>query len=54
MDCELVCIFPEGRLSPDGNLGEFRPGVEIKTAPAVDGAATDDLALQAKVAELLF
>lgn len=28
MDGELVCIFPEGRLSPDGVLGEFRPGVE--------------------------
>ncbi|MBT1446076.1 MFS transporter [Shewanella sp. JM162201] len=28
MDGELVCIFPEGRLSPDGKLGEFRPGVE--------------------------
>ncbi|QSX30255.1 MFS transporter [Shewanella cyperi] len=25
---DLVCIFPEGRLSPDGELGEFRPGVE--------------------------
>ncbi|HAS8511850.1 TPA: MFS transporter [Vibrio vulnificus] len=25
---ELVCIFPEGRLTSDGNLGEFRPGVE--------------------------
>ncbi|WP_345843817.1 MFS transporter [Shewanella algae] len=25
---ELVCIFPEGRLSPDGELHEFRPGIE--------------------------
>jgi len=25
---DLVCIFPEGRLSPDGELGDFRPGVE--------------------------
>ena len=24
---ELVCIFPEGRLTPDGLLGEFRPGL---------------------------
>lgn len=25
---EVVCIFPEGRLTSDGQLGEFRPGVE--------------------------
>ncbi|WP_281544527.1 MFS transporter [Grimontia sp. SpTr1] len=25
---EVVCIFPEGRLTSDGELGEFRPGVE--------------------------
>lgn len=25
---ELVCIFPEGRLTRDGEIGEFRPGVE--------------------------
>jgi 1-acyl-sn-glycerol-3-phosphate acyltransferase len=25
---ELVCIFPEGRLSPDGELSPFRPGIE--------------------------
>src|SRR3989449_1291895 len=24
----LVCIFPEGRLTPDGELGAFRPGIE--------------------------
>jgi 1-acyl-sn-glycerol-3-phosphate acyltransferase len=24
---ELVCIFPEGRLTPDGQIGEFRPGL---------------------------
>jgi 1-acyl-sn-glycerol-3-phosphate acyltransferase len=24
---ELVCIFPEGRLTPDGTIEEFRPGV---------------------------
>jgi 1-acyl-sn-glycerol-3-phosphate acyltransferase len=24
---ELVCIFPEGRLTPDGQLGLFRPGL---------------------------
>jgi 1-acyl-sn-glycerol-3-phosphate acyltransferase len=23
----IVCIFPEGRLTPDGELGEFKPGV---------------------------
>lgn len=25
---ELVCIFPEGRLTPDGNLSPFRSGME--------------------------
>ncbi len=25
---ELLCIFPEGTLSPDGEIGIFRPGVE--------------------------
>lgn len=25
---ELICIFPEGRLTYTGNLGRFRPGVE--------------------------
>jgi 1-acyl-sn-glycerol-3-phosphate acyltransferase len=24
---QLVCIFPEGRLTPDGAVGEFRPGL---------------------------
>jgi 1-acyl-sn-glycerol-3-phosphate acyltransferase len=27
-DHEIVCIFPEGRLTDDGSLGEFRPGIE--------------------------
>jgi 1-acyl-sn-glycerol-3-phosphate acyltransferase len=27
-DDEIVCIFPEGRLTDDGSLGEFRPGIE--------------------------
>lgn len=27
-DNEVVCIFPEGRLTPDGKLHEFRPGIE--------------------------
>jgi 1-acyl-sn-glycerol-3-phosphate acyltransferase len=26
-DGELVCIFPEGRLTSDGLIGEFRPGL---------------------------
>jgi 1-acyl-sn-glycerol-3-phosphate acyltransferase len=26
-DGELVCIFPEGRLTRDGNVAEFRPGL---------------------------
>ncbi len=32
---EIVCIFPEGRLTSDGKLGEFRPGVEkiLKRTP---------------------
>ena len=24
----MVCIFPEGRLTTDGDLGPFRPGIE--------------------------
>lgn len=24
---ELVCIFPEGELTPDGEMGRFRPGI---------------------------
>jgi hypothetical protein len=27
-DGELVCIFPEGRLTSDGDLSPFRPGIE--------------------------
>jgi 1-acyl-sn-glycerol-3-phosphate acyltransferase len=27
-DGELVCIFPEGKITRDGNLNPFRPGVE--------------------------
>ena len=27
-DGELVCIFPEGRLTPDGTIGDFRPGLK--------------------------
>ncbi|HHP0479538.1 TPA: MFS transporter [Vibrio campbellii] len=32
---EIVCIFPEGRLTSNGELGEFRPGVEkiLKRTP---------------------
>ena len=26
-DGELVCIFPEGRLTPDGDIHDFRPGL---------------------------
>lgn len=26
-DSNLVCIFPEGRLTPDGEIGEFRAGM---------------------------
>jgi 1-acyl-sn-glycerol-3-phosphate acyltransferase len=28
MDGDLVCIFPEGQLTPDGEVGEFRKGIE--------------------------
>ncbi len=24
---ELLCLFPEGKLTPDGDIGEFRPGI---------------------------
>jgi 1-acyl-sn-glycerol-3-phosphate acyltransferase len=27
-DGEVVCIFPEGRLTPDGTMQAFRPGIE--------------------------
>jgi 1-acyl-sn-glycerol-3-phosphate acyltransferase len=27
-DDEIVCIFPEGRLTADGKLAAFRPGIE--------------------------
>jgi 1-acyl-sn-glycerol-3-phosphate acyltransferase len=27
-DAQLVCIFPEGQLTPDGEIGPFRPGVK--------------------------
>jgi len=32
---EVVCLFPEGRLTSNGELGEFRPGVEkiLKRTP---------------------
>ncbi|TVQ78227.1 MAG: MFS transporter [Bradymonadales bacterium] len=32
---ELVCIFPEGKLTPHGEVNEFRPGIEkiIQTSP---------------------
>jgi 1-acyl-sn-glycerol-3-phosphate acyltransferase len=40
----LVCIFPEGRLTPDGKLGEFRPGMmrilEETPVPVVPMALT--------------
>ncbi|TQV74725.1 MFS transporter [Aliikangiella marina] len=25
---KVVCIFPEGKLTPDGEIGEFKPGIE--------------------------
>ena len=32
---DLLCIFPEGRLTPDGEMCEFRPGIEkiVQTTP---------------------
>lgn len=27
-DGEMICIFPEGRLTPDGTMQAFRPGIE--------------------------
>lgn len=27
-DGELVCVFPEGRITKDGSMNEFRPGIE--------------------------
>lgn len=36
---ELVCIFPEGRLTPDGEIGSFKPGMErilaVRPVPVV-------------------
>jgi 1-acyl-sn-glycerol-3-phosphate acyltransferase len=34
-DGDLVCIFPEGRITADGEMGPFKPGVEriLKTDP---------------------
>lgn len=34
-DGDLLCIFPEGRLSPNGDMMEFRPGIEkiLKETP---------------------
>ena len=34
-DGDLMCIFPEGKLSSDGEMNEFRPGVEkiLRTSP---------------------
>ncbi|MCL9783090.1 MFS transporter [Vibrio sp. S4M6] len=38
-DGELVCIFPEGKLTPDGEVQEFRRGVDLilrnATAPVI-------------------
>ncbi|MCB9554629.1 MAG: MFS transporter [Deltaproteobacteria bacterium] len=33
---EVVCIFPEGRLTSDGQMNEFRPGIEriVERTPA--------------------
>jgi 1-acyl-sn-glycerol-3-phosphate acyltransferase len=43
-DGQLVCIFPEGRLTTDGEVGEFRPGVmrilEETPVPVVPMALT--------------
>jgi len=35
---EMVCIFPEGRLTSDGEIGTFRPGIEriVERAKAAD------------------
>jgi 1-acyl-sn-glycerol-3-phosphate acyltransferase len=44
-DGEVVCIFPEGRLTPDGELSEFRPGIvrmiERDPAPVVPMAMSN-------------
>jgi 1-acyl-sn-glycerol-3-phosphate acyltransferase len=38
-DGELVCIFPEGRLTPDGEIGPFKTGMErilaVRPVPVV-------------------
>jgi 1-acyl-sn-glycerol-3-phosphate acyltransferase len=40
----IVCIFPEGRLTPDGAIGEFKPGVlrilEETPVPVVPAAVS--------------
>ena len=44
-DGEVVCIFPEGRLTPDGELCQFRPGIvrmiEKDPAPVVPMAMSN-------------
>ena len=35
-DGEMVCIFPEGRLTKDGNIGPFKSGVERVLARAAE------------------
>ena len=34
-DGDLVCIFPEGKLTTDGEIGEFKTGIEtiVQTTP---------------------
>ena len=41
---EVVCIFPEGKLTKDGEMGSFRPGVERIVAET--GAPVVPLALR--------
>ena len=41
---DVVCIFPEGKLTKDGQMGSFRPGIERIVAET--GAPVVPLALR--------
>ena len=59
-DGELVCIFPEGGITRDGELAEFRPGllrvleqVPVPVIPMAVSGLWDSVASRASLAERL-